>query len=166
MSGDMSSREVRPDRRSAKSRPWRRHQVDGELAPILAEYQSRHRRADTALIERAFEVARDAHADQVRRSGEPYLEHPLGVALVIAQLGLDDVTVAGALLHDAVEDTVVTVADIEAGFGAELAAIVDGDTKLDRLQFDSREAQQASTVRNMLAARASDIRARRLKIAD
>jgi len=165
----MSSLEVRPDRpdrRSVLPRPWRRHQVDGELGPLLSEFQARHRRADTALIERAFEVARDAHADQVRRSGEPYLEHPLGVALVVAQLGLDDVTVAGALLHDAVEDTTVTVADIEERFGAELAAIVDGVTKLDRLQFDSREAQQSATMRKMLVAMASDIRVLLIKLAD
>ncbi len=169
MAGDMSSLEVRPDRpdrRSVLPRPWRRHQVEAELGPLLAEFQSRHRRADTALIEAAFEVARDAHADQVRRSGGPYLEHPLGVALVIAQLGLDDVTVAGALLHDAVEDTTVTVADIKARFGPELAAIVDGVTKLDRLQFDSREAQQSATMRKMLVAMASDIRVLLIKLAD
>jgi GTP diphosphokinase / guanosine-3',5'-bis(diphosphate) 3'-diphosphatase len=156
----------RPDRRSGLPRPWRRHQVAVDLAPLLAEFQARHRRADTTLIERAFDVARAAHADQVRRSGGPYLEHPLGVAMVIAQLGLDDITVAGALLHDAVEDTAVTVADIEARFGGELAAIVDGVTKLDRLQFDSREAQQAATLRKMLVAMASDIRVLLIKLAD
>jgi guanosine-3',5'-bis(diphosphate) 3'-pyrophosphohydrolase len=162
----MSSLEVRPDRRSVLPRPWRRHQVDAELVPLLTEYQNRHRRADTALIERAFDVAREAHADQVRRSGEPYLEHPLGVAMVLAQLGLDEVTIAGALLHDAVEDTIVTVADIDATFGPELAAIVDGVTKLDRLQFDSKEAQQAATMRKMLVAMASDIRVLLIKLAD
>jgi GTP diphosphokinase / guanosine-3',5'-bis(diphosphate) 3'-diphosphatase len=166
MGRDMSSLEVRPDRRSVLPRPWRRHQVDAELVPLLAEYQNRHRRADTALIERAFDVAREAHADQVRRSGEPYLEHPLGVAMVLAQLGLDEVTIAGALLHDAVEDTIVTVADIDATFGPELAAIVDGVTKLDRLQFDSKEAQQAATMRKMLVAMASDIRVLLIKLAD
>jgi guanosine-3',5'-bis(diphosphate) 3'-pyrophosphohydrolase len=166
MTRDMSSLEVRPDRRSVRPRPWRRHQVDAELVPILAEYQARHRRADTALIERAFDVAREAHADQVRHSGEPYLAHPLGVAMVLAQLGLDEVTIAGALLHDAVEDTTVTVADIEDQFGAELAAIVDGVTKLDRLQFDSKEEQQAATMRKMLVAMASDIRVLLIKLAD
>ena len=162
----MSTLEVRPDRRSVLPRPWRRHQVDAELSPLLAEFQVRHRRTDTALIERAFDVARVAHADQVRHSGEPYLAHPLGVAMVIAQLGLDDVTVAAALLHDSVEDTAVTVADIEVTFGAELAAIVDGVTKLDRIQFNSREAQQAATLRKMLVAMASDIRVLLIKLAD
>jgi GTP pyrophosphokinase len=166
MAGEMSTLEVRPDRRSVLPRPWRRHQVDAELSPLLAEFQVRHRRTDTALIERAFDVARVAHADQVRHSGEPYLAHPLGVAMVIAQLGLDDVTVAAALLHDSVEDTAVTVADIEVTFGAELAAIVDGVTKLDRIQFNSREAQQAATLRKMLVAMASDIRVLLIKLAD
>jgi GTP diphosphokinase / guanosine-3',5'-bis(diphosphate) 3'-diphosphatase len=166
MTRDMSSLEVRPDRRSVLPRPWRRHQVHADLVPLLAEYQARHRRADTALIERAFDVAREAHADQVRHSGEPYLEHPLGVAMVLAQLGLDEVTIAGALLHDAVEDTIVTVADIEDQFSAELAAIVDGVTKLDRLQFDSKEEQQAATMRKMLVAMASDIRVLLIKLAD
>jgi GTP pyrophosphokinase len=168
MTGDMSTLDVRPDhpdKRSVLPRWWR-HQVDAELAPLLAEFQARHRRADTGLIERAFSVARAAHADQVRRSGAPYLEHPLGVAVVVAQLGVDDITIAGALLHDAVEDTAVTVADIEAQFGAELAAIVDGVTKLDRLQFDSREEQQAATMRKMLVAMASDIRVLLIKLAD
>ena len=96
----------------------------------------------------------------------PYLEHPLGVAIILAELGLDDVTVAGALLHDSVEDTAVTIDDIDAGFGPELAAIVDGVTKLDRLQFDSREAQQAATLRKMLVAMASDIRVLLIKLAD
>ena len=166
MTRDMSTLEVRPDRRSGLPRPWRRHQVDVELAPLLAEFSARHRRADTALIERAFDVAREAHADQLRRSGEPYLGHPLGVAMVVAQLGLDDVTVAAALLHDAVEDTTITIADLDATFGPEVAAIVDGVTKLDRIQFDSREEQQAATLRKMLVAMARDIRVLLIKLAD
>ena len=77
--------------------------------PLVNAYLERHRRADTTLIEHAFDVARDAHAEQVRRSGEPYITHPLGVAMILADLGLDDVTIAAALLHDAVEDTTVTL---------------------------------------------------------
>src|SRR6476659_7414229 len=156
--------EVRPDRRSVL--PWRRHHVDVEVAPLIAAYRDRHRKADTALIEQAFEVARVAHADQVRRSGEPYIAHPLGVAMILADLGLDDVTIAAALLHDAVEDTSVTVEQIETELGGEVAAIVDGVTKLDRLQFDSKEAQQAATLRKMLVAMAKDIRVLLIKLAD
>src|SRR3989440_3640454 len=156
--------EVRPDRRSVL--PWRRHHVDVEVAPLIAAYRDRHRKGDTALIEQAFEVARVAHADQVRRSGEPYIAHPLGVAMILADLGLDDVTIAAALLHDAVEDTTVTGEDLQERFGPDVAAIVDGVTKLDRLQFDSKEAQQAATLRKMLVAMAKDTRVLLIKLAD
>ena len=118
------------------------------------------------LIEHAYEVARDAHRDQVRRSGDPYIAHPVGVAMILADLGLDDVTLAAALLHDAVEDTSVTLADLDAEFGPDVAAIVDGVTKLDRLQFDSKEAQQAATMRKMLVAMAKDVRVLLIKLAD
>jgi GTP pyrophosphokinase len=160
----MSTMEVRPDRRLPL--PWRRHHVDDDLAPVLAEFQRRHRRADTALIEEAYAVARDAHSDQVRRSGEPYIAHPLGVATILAGLGLDDVTIAGALLHDALEDTSVSKDELETRFGPEVATIVDGVTKLDRIQFDSKEAQQAATLRKMLVAMATDIRVLLIKLAD
>src|SRR5260370_19397341 len=156
--------EVRPDRRSVL--PWRRHHVDVEVAPLIAAYRDRHRKAAPALIEHAFDVARVAHVDQVRRSGEPYIAHPLGVAMILADLGLDDVTIAAALLHDAVEDTTVTDEDLEEQFGADVAAIVDGVTKLDRLQFDSKEAQQAATLRKILVAMAKDIRVLLIKLAD
>src|SRR6266581_9734109 len=156
--------EVRPDRRSVL--PWRRHHIDVEVAPLIAAYRDRHRKADTAMIEQAFEVARVAHADQVRRSGEPYIAHPLGVAMILADLGLDDVTIAAALLHDAVEDTSLTLDDLVADFGPDVGAIVDGVTKLDRLEFDSKEAQQAATLRKMLVAMAKDIRVLLIKLAD
>ncbi len=166
MVGEMSTLEARPDRRSGLPLPWRRHHVDDDLAPLLAAYQRNHRRADTTLVEQAFDVARTAHSDQVRRSGEPYIAHPLGVAMVLADLGLDDVTVASALLHDAVEDTTLTVAALEEQFGPEIARIVDGVTKLDRLQFDTREEQQSATLRKMLVAMAKDIRVLLIKLAD
>jgi len=142
--------EVRPDRRSVL--PWRRHHVDVEVAPLIAAYRDGHRKGDTALIEQAFEVARVAHADQVRRSGEPYIAHPLGVAMILADLGLDDVTIAAALLHDAVEDTTVTGEDLQEQFGPDVAAIVDGVTKLDRLSRDPCDCRRGKTPgRNMLA---------------
>jgi GTP pyrophosphokinase len=162
----MSSIDLRPERRPVLPRPWRRHHVDDDLAPLLGEYQKRHRRADTGLIETAFDVARRAHAEQVRKSGEPYLAHPLGVAQIVAELGLDDITIAGALLHDSVEDTTLTVAELEEVFGSEIAGIVDGVTKLDRLHFDSKEAQQAASLRKMLVAMARDIRVLLIKLAD
>lgn len=146
--------------------PWRRHHVDVEVAPLVALYRKRHPKADTTLIEAAFETAREAHVTQVRRSGEPYITHPLAVASIVATLGLDDVTIASALLHDAVEDTVITKEQLTAEFGADVSDIVDGVTKLDRLQFDSKEAQQAATLRKMLVAMAKDIRVLIIKLAD
>jgi GTP pyrophosphokinase len=143
-----------------------RHHVDSTVRPLLDEYRARHPKADTGLIEHAYEVARDAHDSQVRRSGDPYIAHPVGVALILAELGLDDVTLAGALLHDAVEDTSVTIENVVDDFGSDLAAIVDGVTKLDRLQFDSKEAQQAATMRKMLVAMAKDVRVLLIKLAD
>ena len=146
----------------------RRHrtQVDAALQPLLDAFRDRHPKADAMLVERAYEVARDAHKDQVRRSGDPYIAHPLGVAMILADLGLDDVTLAAALLHDAVEDTSVTLEDLALEFGSEVAAIVDGVTKLDRLQFDSKEEQQAATMRKMLVAMAKDVRVLLIKLAD
>ena len=136
------------------------------LAPVLDSFLDQHRKSDTALIERAYAAAHRAHAEQVRRSGEPYISHPLGVALILADLGLDDITIAAALLHDAVEDTEFTKEGVEAAFGPEVAAIVDGVTKIERLQFATKEAQQAATMRKMLVAMAKDIRVLLIKLAD
>jgi guanosine-3',5'-bis(diphosphate) 3'-pyrophosphohydrolase len=147
----------------------RRHQrphLDSAVRSLVDVYHQRHPKADSTLIEHAYEVARDAHKDQVRRSGDPYIAHPLGVALILADLSLDDVTLAGALLHDSVEDTSITLADLEGEFGPDVAAIVDGVTKLDRLQFDSKEEQQAATMRKMLVAMAQDVRVLLIKLAD
>jgi guanosine-3',5'-bis(diphosphate) 3'-pyrophosphohydrolase len=140
--------------------------IDSALRPLLDSVRARPGKDDTALVEHAYEVARDAHRDQVRRSGDPYIAHPVGVAMILADLGLDDVTLAAALLHDAVEDTSVTLGNIEEQFGPDVAAIVDGVTKLDRLQFDSKEAQQAATMRKMLVAMAKDVRVLLIKLAD
>jgi GTP pyrophosphokinase len=147
--------------------PWRRQAPDeGVMGPLLNAYRARHPKADVSLILRAFEVADRAHVDQVRKSGEPYIHHPIAVATVVAELGLDDITVASALLHDAVEDTGVTVEDVAAEFGPTVASIVDGVTKLDRVRFDSKEAQQAASMRKMLVAMAKDWRVLIIKLAD
>jgi len=115
---------------------------------------------------KAFETARTAHSQQTRKSGEGYINHPLAVAKIVADIGLDETTVIAALLHDAVEDTEITVADVERDFGPEVAAIVDGVTKLDRIRFDSKEEQQAATMRKMLVAMAKDLRVLIIKLAD
>jgi GTP pyrophosphokinase len=148
--------------------PWRRQQATtaDELTPLLTAYRRRHPKAPITLVNRAYETARDAHRNQRRGSGESYINHPLSVARIVAEIGLDEVSLAAALLHDAVEDTEITVADVEADFGADVARIVDGVTKLERLQFDSKEAQQAATMRKMLVAMARDLRVLIIKLAD
>jgi len=140
--------------------------LDDLLAALLAEF-SRHRPDDdTSAIVAAGQVAQSAHDGQFRRSGEPYITHPVAVATIVAELGLDSQTVAAALLHDAVEDTGLTLESITETFGAGVANVVDGVTKLDRLQFDSKEAQQAATIRKMLVAMADDWRVLLIKLAD
>jgi guanosine-3',5'-bis(diphosphate) 3'-pyrophosphohydrolase len=148
--------------------PWRRHQntTAEELTPLLTAYRRRRPKAPVVMINRAYETAREAHRHQSRSSGESYINHPLAVARIVADIGLDEISVAAALLHDAVEDTEITLADVEAGFGPEVASIVDGVTKLERLQFDSKEAQQAATMRKMLVAMARDLRVLIIKLAD
>ncbi len=147
--------------------PWRRSALPAEeVAPLLSAYRGRHARASTAMISRAYAVAANAHQGQVRNSGEAYISHPLAVAMIVAELGLDDVTISAALLHDAVEDTAVDLAEVSSTFGPEVAAIVDGVTKLDRVRFDSRQAQQAASMRKMLVAMAKDLRVLIIKLCD
>ncbi|NLA05285.1 MAG: bifunctional (p)ppGpp synthetase/guanosine-3',5'-bis(diphosphate) 3'-pyrophosphohydrolase [Firmicutes bacterium] len=122
--------------------------------------------ADWALVEKAYALAFQAHRGQRRESGESFITHPLGVATILAELGLDLTTVIAGLLHDVVEDTAVTLEEIKEAFGEETAALVDGVTKLSRLDFASREEQQAETLRKMFIAMAEDIRVVLIKLAD
>lgn len=117
-------------------------------------------------VRRAYEFSERAHRSQKRMSGEPYIAHPLAVAIILAQLQLDSTAVIAGLLHDVVEDTPVTDADLMENFGAEVAALVDGVTKLKRIKFDSREEQQAENLRKMFMAMAKDIRVLIIKLAD
>ncbi|MGH9101865.1 MAG: RelA/SpoT family protein [Acidimicrobiales bacterium] len=137
-----------------------------DLEPLLRSLLSRHPGASVDLVRAAGGLAERAHADQLRRSGDPFITHPLAVAGLVADLGLDDVSVAAALLHDAVEDTGVTLTEVETRFGAHVAALVDGLTKLERIHFDTKEAQQAATMRKMLVAMAKDWRVLIIKLAD
>ncbi|MGA1332320.1 MAG: RelA/SpoT family protein [Ilumatobacteraceae bacterium] len=148
--------------------PWRRQQstTAQEVAPLLATYKSRHPKGSLTNINRAYDTAREAHRHQTRTTGEAYISHPLAVARVVADIGLDEASIIAALLHDAVEDTELTLDDITQAFGGEVASIVDGVTKLDRLQFDSQEAQQAATMRKMLVAMARDLRVLIIKLSD
>ncbi|WP_281173053.1 RelA/SpoT family protein [Alicyclobacillus herbarius] len=118
------------------------------------------------IVRRAYALAETAHSGQFRKSGDPYITHPLAVADILADLRLDTTTLAAALLHDVVEDTSVTGEDIVRQFGPEVAALVDGVTKLKRIKFDSREEHQAENLRKMFMAMAKDIRVLLIKLAD
>src|SRR3954453_10082712 len=148
--------------------PWRRKSVPPaeEVAPLVSAFKDDHPKANPGVITRAYKLSPDPHRQQVRKLGESYIHHPLAVARIVADLGLDDITIAAALLHDAVEDTHITLDDVTAEFGPDVAGIVDGVTKLERVRFDSKEAQQAATMRKMLVAMAKDARVLIIKLSD
>jgi len=123
-------------------------------------------KANVDLINRAYVFAAQAHANQTRRSGEPYLEHPLAVADILASLRLDDASIVTGLLHDTVEDTPVTLDDIRKHFGKNIAGLVDGMTKIAKIHFHSSEQKQAENFRKMILATAKDLRVLLVKLAD
>ena len=137
-----------------------------EIEDIVREVKVHHPKADVREMIRAFELARVAHEGQLRKSGELFIEHPIGVARILARLGMDSTTIVGALLHDAVEDTDVELEDIEASFGDEVALIIDGLTKIDKIQFRSKEQERAENMRKMIVAMAKDLRVLIIKLAD
>ncbi|MGH1489625.1 MAG: RelA/SpoT family protein [Acidimicrobiales bacterium] len=132
----------------------------------MARFVGEDRDNKIEIVTRAYQMAARAHASQRRKSGEPYIVHPLAVARIVADLGLDEVAIAAALLHDAVEDTRIELDDIRRAFGSEVAAIVDGVTKLDRIRFDTKEAQQSATFRKMLISMSKDLRVLIIKLCD
>lgn len=160
--------EIREHSRVLGVLPWRRPSDAeiAELAPILRSLRQFHGKANAKQVQRAYEVARVCHANQFRESGEAYISHPLGVARLLADRGFDSLTVTAALLHDVLEDSEIELSELREQFGDEVADLVDGVTKLDRLAFHTREAAQAATLRKMLVAMASDIRVLVVKIAD
>ena len=121
---------------------------------------------DLTLVKKAYEYSLKHHEGQTRASGEPYLVHPLEVALVLAEMKMDPVAVAAGLLHDSVEDTSVTIEDIQREFGEQVAHIVEGVTKISRIDFATREEQQAENLRKMMLAMVDDIRVVLIKLAD
>ena len=134
-----------------------------ELFRLVGTYLAK---GDVRLVQRAYEFADQSHRGQLRASGEPFVEHPLGVASILGELGMDGTTLVAALLHDVVEDTDLSLEDVGREFGGEVATIVDGLTKLDKIQYRSREAEQAENVRKMMVAMARDIRVLIIKLAD
>src|SRR5437762_6475215 len=121
---------------------------------------------DLSIIQKAYDFSLQHHEGQKRASGEPYLIHPLEVASVLADMKLDPSAIAAGLLHDAVEDTPVTIEDIHKQFGEQVAHIVEGVTKIDKINLASREERQAENVRKMVLAMVSDIRVVLIKLAD
>lgn len=134
--------------------------------PLLSVASSYLRGADMEALERAFQVAAQAHAGQFRKSGDPYITHPLSVATILAEWHLDAQALMAALLHDTVEDTAVTAGDIQRQFGKSVSELVDGVSKLDRLEFQTEQQAQAENFRKMLLAMARDVRVIMIKLAD
>lgn len=139
-------------------------QPSGAVDTLLRTVRMHHPKADLSLVERAYTVAERAHEGQKRKSGEPYITHPVAVAQILADLGIGSKTVSAALLHDTVEDTAYTLDQVRADFGDEIAMLVDGVTKLDKVKYG--DSTQAETVRKMIVAMSKDIRVLIIKLAD
>ncbi|HSJ59755.1 MAG TPA: bifunctional (p)ppGpp synthetase/guanosine-3',5'-bis(diphosphate) 3'-pyrophosphohydrolase [Jiangellaceae bacterium] len=141
-----------------------RHQTDPALEPLFRIVRNTHPKADLSVVEKAYHTAARAHSGQKRRSGDPYITHPLAVTTILAELGMTPPTLAAALLHDTVEDTDYDLDELRRDFGPEIAMLVDGVTKLDKVKYG--QAAQAETVRKMVVAMARDIRVLVIKLAD
>ena len=134
------------------------------LEPLFRAVRTNHPKADLALLERAYLVAEKAHGTQTRKSGDPYITHPLAVATILADIGMTEPTLCAALLHDTVEDTSYTLEELRNDFGDEVALLVDGVTKLDKVKYG--DSAQAETIRKMIVAMSRDIRVLVIKLAD
>ena len=141
-----------------------RHPTDPALEPLFRTIHATHPKADVGVVERAYRAAARAHSGQKRKSGDPYITHPLAVATILAELGMTPPTLAAALLHDTVEDTDYDLGDLRDEFGDEVAMLVDGVTKLDKVKYG--QAAESETVRKMVVAMAKDIRVLVIKLAD
>ena len=139
---------------------------DPTFDQLLKEVKEKRPKANTRLIEKAYELASKVHEGQTRKSGDPFITHPLNVALIVAGFGMDEATVAAALLHDAVEDTELSLVDVETEMGYEIASLIDGVTKLDKIKYRSAEQTRAENLRKMIVATAKDLRVLLIKIAD
>ena len=133
---------------------------------LVEKVQSYNPRADEALLNRAYVYAMKAHGQQKRASGDPFISHPIEVASILTTLKLDDETIAAALLHDTIEDTPATLDEIEKLFGPNIAALVDGLTKIEKLNLASKKTEQAENFRKLLIAISSDVRVLLVKLAD
>ena len=155
-----------PDRRNEDSQAEERKAIDNRFQGLLAQVHANRPNEDISLIRRAWEFCVRHHEGQIRASGEPYIVHPLKVAEVLAEMKMDATGIAAGLLHDSVEDTPATTEEIATEFGDQVAHIVEGVTKIDKIQFANREDRQAESVRKMLLAMVSDVRVVLIKLAD
>ncbi len=157
-----------PSARSMRSRLARmgtRSQAGNPvLEPLFRAVRNNHPKADLALLERAYTVAEQMHGTQMRKSGDPYITHPLAVTTILADMGMTEPTLVAALLHDTVEDTPYTLDELTRDFGEEVALLVDGVTKLDKVKYG--DSAQAETIRKMIVAMSRDIRVLVIKLAD
>jgi GTP diphosphokinase / guanosine-3',5'-bis(diphosphate) 3'-diphosphatase len=151
-------------RRLARLGAQRGAGINPVLEPLIKTVRGTHPKADIRIIERAYESAAYWHRDQKRRSGDPYITHPLAVATILAELGMNTETICAALLHDTVEDTPYSLTELRGEFGEDIAALVDGVTKLDKVKYG--ESAEAETVRKMVVAMSRDIRVLVIKLAD
>jgi GTP diphosphokinase / guanosine-3',5'-bis(diphosphate) 3'-diphosphatase len=149
-----------------KVRPPRQGAPEPAIERLIKEVRRKRPKADTKLLERAHELAQRAHEGQLRKSGDAFITHPVATAMIVAELGLDEVTVAAALLHDSVEDTDLTLPEIEAVMGFDVTSLIDGVTKLEKIRFRSAEQSRAENLRKMIIATARDVRVLLIKIAD
>jgi len=133
---------------------------------IVEAYLDQRPEASTEALERAYELADQKHAEQTRKTGESFIFHPLAVTQLLADYGLDEATLAAGILHDTVEDTDVDLDQLRRDFGGEVADLIDGVTKLDRVEFEDRDEAQAATIRKMVIAMADDVRVLVIKLAD
>lgn len=136
------------------------------LADVIDAYRAHYPGGDVELLQKAHDTAARAHEGQERKTGDPYITHPIAVAHMLAVYGLDADTIAAAFLHDTVEDTPLTLAQVEQQFGKDIAQLIDGVTKLDRVRYSNREQAQAASIRKMVVAMARDVRVLIIKLFD
>ena len=150
--------------RLARSLTGNRVRTNPVLDPLLSIHRQFHPRADAQVLERAYDTAERLHDGVIRKSGDPYITHPLAVATIAAEIGMDTTTLVAALLHDTVEDTDYSLDDLTRDFGEEVARLVDGVTKLDKVALGA--AAEAETIRKMIVAMSQDPRVLVIKVAD
>ena len=150
--------------RLARSLTGNRVKVNPVLEPLLSIHREFHPKADVELLSRAYDTAERLHEGVFRKSGDPYITHPLAVATIAAEIGMDTTTIIASLLHDTVEDTEYSLDDLTNDFGEEVARLVDGVTKLDKVALGA--AAEAETIRKMVMAMAQDPRVLVIKVAD